>query len=94
MRAMHACMHALVHAYVHSQLSLTHTSPTHTHPSHIRFDPPLSSSKLKAIERVGVGAFVKVALLFHTNWWKEQWGASTVYYNVSVCACVCVRVCG
>ena len=52
-------------------------------PSSVHFRPHLSALKRAAIERVGVGSFVKVALLFDTAWWTSQWGAKTVYYNVS-----------
>ncbi len=36
----------------------------------IRFDPPLSSSKRSAIERLGFGAFEKVVLQFDEAWWR------------------------
>jgi len=52
-------------------------------PSNIRFQPSLSTAKRDAIERVGVGSFLKVALLFDKEWWTRQWGAKTVYCNVS-----------
>ena len=52
-------------------------------PSNVRFRPPLSDAKRAAIERVGVGSFLKVALLFDEAWWICQWGEKTVYYNVS-----------
>jgi monoamine oxidase len=38
----------------------------------IRFDPPLSTAKASAIDRLGVGTLAKIGLIFDTPFWPQS----------------------
>jgi monoamine oxidase len=56
----------------HAKRVIFAASPALIHPQRIAFNPPLSAEKAQIYESMGSGACVKIVVVYHTAFWKDD----------------------